>query len=98
MREYQVASQARMQQMNHIQTQNDYIMRHWERTALANTPMPELKSIDLPQVPKPPKDPSTKRAEVAAALKAVAEAEADLCGLLMDTTQRCAKSKMSGCT
>lgn len=78
MREFQIASQARMQQINHIQNQNDCIMRHWERTALADTSMPELKSIDLPQVPvpKPPKDPSIKRAEAAAALKAEAEAAA----------------------
>ena len=78
MRQFQIASQARMQQINHIQNQNDCIMRHWERTALADTPMPELKSIDLPQVPvpKPPKDPSIKRAEAAAALKAEAEAAA----------------------
>ncbi|DBA70534.1 TPA: hypothetical protein ACH3X2_011934 [Trebouxia sp. C0005] len=94
MPEYQIASQARMQQMNHIQTRNEYSMRHWERTALADTPMPELKSIDLPQVlvPKPPNNPSIQRAEAAAALKAEAEAdaeaeaEASLCDLSMDAT------------
>ena len=76
MREYQIASQVRMQQINHIQTQNGYIMRHWERTAAAGTPVPEQKSIDLPPVPvpKPPRDPSIRRAEAAAARKAEAEA------------------------